>query len=66
MPDYEVFGLVEVPKKATYRLSSESRHFFNPDNADAFSKIFYRASYLCTAATKVYGDGRHKSGCCRL
>lgn len=66
LPVDEVYGLVEVPDNATYRLSHEPRYFTKPTDGDAFSRLFYRASYLCKAATKVYGDGRHGFGCSRF
>jgi len=53
-----VRGLVEVPGNPTYCLRRD-----DPSGQAAF---FYRASYLCKAATKVFGDGSHGFGCSRL
>lgn len=52
-----VSGLVWVPENAVYRLRRE--------DPEGYRELFYRASYLCKAATKVYGDGQHGFGCSR-
>jgi hypothetical protein len=52
-----VVGLVEIPKGFGYHL-----HRDDPKNLADF---FYHASYLCKAATKVYGNGCHGFGSSR-
>lgn len=54
----QVKGLVEIPKNAEYRVDRNVR----PGNVDQLPELFYRASYLCKAATKRYGDGAHGFG----
>ena len=51
-------GLVEIPRNAYYHLHRE-------DQA-SLEALFYRASYLCKAATKTYGDGVHGFGASRI
>ncbi len=53
-----VTGLVEIPDNAAYCLLRN-----DPQSQAAF---FYRASYLCKVATKVYGSGQHVFGASRL
>ncbi|WP_460746641.1 inovirus Gp2 family protein [Microvirgula curvata] len=53
----DVTGLVHVPDNSTYRLRR--------DDAEGLEAFFHRASYLCKAATKGYGDGQHAFGCSR-
>lgn len=53
-----VRGLVEIPANSAYCLR---RH--DPQSQADF---FYRASYLCKVATKVYGNGQHGFGASRL
>ncbi|MNJ21300.1 hypothetical protein D3C77_156480 [compost metagenome] len=50
----EVSGLVHIPDNPTYHL--------HRDDELGQQELFYRASYLCKAATKVYGDGQHGFG----
>ncbi|MCO7504824.1 MULTISPECIES: inovirus Gp2 family protein [unclassified Pseudomonas] len=57
----QVQGLVEIPKNAEYRVDRNVR----PGNVDQLPELFHRASYLCKAATKRYGDGAHGFGCSR-
>ena len=45
-----VRGLVEIPDNPSYSLRRDGL---------GVEEFFYRASYLCKAPTKVYGDGRH-------
>lgn len=52
-----VSGLVEIPGNPSYPMSRDE-----PAGQEAF---FYRASYLCKSATKVFGDGSHGFGCSR-
>lgn len=52
-----VSGLVHIPDNACYFLR---RH----DHASS-AAFFFRASYLCKAATKVYGNGGHGFGSSR-
>ncbi|EOV2221043.1 TPA: inovirus Gp2 family protein [Pseudomonas aeruginosa] len=54
-----VSGLVGIPPAAEYRLTRR------PGDERALVDLFYRASYLCKAATKVYGDGQHGFGSSR-
>lgn len=53
-----VRGLVEIPDNATYRIRR--------DELMGQAELFRRASYLCKAATKVYGQGQHGFGCSRI
>lgn len=54
-------GLVEIPDNAVYRISRDIR----TGQEDKLPDLFRRASYLCKAATKNYGDGQHGFGCSR-
>jgi len=47
-------GLVHIPNNATYRIDRNIR----PSAVNHISALFYRASYLCKAATKSYGYGQ--------
>lgn len=51
-----VSGLVDIPIAAEYRITRQ------PADEEALASLFYRASYLCKAATKSYGDGLHGFG----
>ncbi|WP_313631857.1 inovirus Gp2 family protein [Massilia timonae] len=53
-----VSGLVHIPDNASYFLHREDRA-----SIEAF---FFRASYLCKAATKAYGHGGHGFGSSRI
>ncbi|TLX69938.1 inovirus Gp2 family protein [Pseudomonas nicosulfuronedens] len=55
----EVSGLVEIPRAAGYLVSRAAG-----DHGE-LANLFRRASYLCKAATKNYGDGQHGFGCSR-
>jgi hypothetical protein len=57
LPLEEVWGLVEIPDNAAYCIRGD-----DPASLGAF---FFRASYLCKAATKVYGHGGHGFGASR-
>lgn len=57
----EVIGLVNIPDHAEYRLARDVR----PGDVDELPALFYRASYLCKAATKSYGDNYHGFGSSR-
>lgn len=57
-PVEAVIGLVEIPSNPSYCLRRN-----DPQGIDDF---FYRASYLCKAATKVYGSGQHGFGSSRV
>lgn len=59
LPCGEGIGLVHVPQNAVYGV-------FRGDGEVGLEGVFNRASYLCKAATKVYGDGSHSFGCSRL
>ena len=52
-----VTGLVEIPSNPTY--------YLNRGESEELAEFFYRASYLCKSATKVFGDGSHGFGCSR-
>lgn len=55
-----VSGLVHVPANPTYRIDR------NPQNeASSVEALFYRASYLSKAATKLYGANHHGFGSSR-
>ncbi|HCE7942319.1 inovirus Gp2 family protein [Pseudomonas aeruginosa] len=55
----EVSGLVEIPRAAGYLVSRAA------GDQGELADLFHRASYLCKAATKSYGDGQHGFGCSR-
>ncbi|MEL7968578.1 inovirus Gp2 family protein [Vreelandella neptunia] len=46
--------LIHVPKKPTY--------WIDRDDPESFRRAFYRASYLCKADTKQYGQGMRAFG----
>lgn len=48
----QVEGLVEIPENATYRVD----RYVCSGEEDQLPALFRRASYLCKAATKSYGD----------
>lgn len=52
----DVCGLVEIPRRAAYRLSLQGY------DIEGLVELFHRSSYLCKAATKDYGDGHHGFG----
>ncbi|HEJ6046275.1 TPA: inovirus Gp2 family protein [Pseudomonas aeruginosa] len=54
----QVRGLVHIPSNAEYRVDRDVR----PGNVDQLPELFHRASYLCKAATKRYGEGAHGFG----
>ena len=54
----QVFGLVEFPKNPFYILRR--------DDMNSVAEFFYRASYLCKAETKFYGNGVHGFGSSRV
>jgi len=53
----QVRGLVEFPANSTFRIDR--------GDIEALANLFHRASYLCKAATKHFGDGCHGFGCSR-
>lgn len=53
-----VRGLVEIPANPAYCLRR--------NDPQSQADFFYRASYLCKVATKVYGSGQHGFGASRL
>ncbi|MGH8381325.1 inovirus Gp2 family protein [Pseudomonas sp.] len=58
LPVAAIGGAVHIPDNPVYyldRARSEGQH-----------ELFERASYLCKAATKAYGDGQHGFGCSRI
>lgn len=54
-------GLVHIPEHAEYRVDRN----VHPDDEDELPELFYRASYLCKAATKSYGDRQRAYGTSR-
>lgn len=58
LPVEAVSGLVEIPNNPYYCLR-------RGDLAEQ-GKFFYRASYLCKSATKVFGEGHHGFGASRI
>lgn len=58
LPVEAVRGLVEIPSNSTY--------YLRRDDPQGLNEFFYRASYLCKAATKVYGDRQHGFGASRI
>ncbi|MBK5549087.1 inovirus Gp2 family protein [Pseudomonas sp. TH03] len=58
LPVEAVKGLVEIPSNPYYCLR-------RGDPAEQ-AEFFFRASYLCKAATKAYGDGHHGFGASRI
>lgn len=50
----EVRGLVESPRKSIYQL--------NRGDLEGQTAFFYRTSYMCKSATKVFEDGSHGLG----
>lgn len=56
-PVEAVTGLIEIPNNPSYRVRR--------GDPQGISALFYRASYLCKAATKVYGNGQHGFGASR-
>ncbi|WP_213153404.1 inovirus Gp2 family protein [Pseudomonas carnis] len=57
LPIEAVSGLVEIPTNPFY--------YLNRGESEGQAAFFYRASYLCKSATKVFGDGSHGFGCSR-
>ncbi|MCO2952435.1 inovirus Gp2 family protein, partial [Pseudomonas aeruginosa] len=49
-------------QKVFFRVSLVSRA---AGDHGELADLFHRASYLCKAATKSYGDGQHGFGCSR-
>ncbi len=58
LPVNEARGLVHVPENASYRICQS--------DDKSVASFFYRTSYLCKAATKVFGDGYHGFGASRI
>ena len=57
MPIDDTNGLVHIPENAGYHLSQ--------DDPAEMDRYFVRVSYLCKAATKVYGNRCRVFGCSR-
>lgn len=57
LPVKDVKGLVEIPTNPFY--------YLNRGELGGQAAFFYRTSYLCKSATKVFGDGSHGFGCSR-
>lgn len=58
LPLDQAQGLVHFPENPTYR--------FERDTPEEKAAFFYRASYLCKASTKQFGDGNHGFGASRF
>lgn len=58
LPGNTVSGLVHIPVNAYY--------FLRRDDQGSIADFFYRASYMCKAATKAYGNGGHGFGSSRI
>lgn len=58
LPVSAVTGLVHFPDNASY--------FLRRDDQGSIADFFYRASYMCKAATKAYGNGGHGFGSSRI
>jgi hypothetical protein len=52
-----ISGLIHIPDNACYHIYRE--------NDASIAEFFYRASYLCKAETKGFGDGGHGFGASR-
>ncbi|MBD9415223.1 inovirus Gp2 family protein [Pseudomonas sp. PDM16] len=61
IPDEQARALVHIPESAEYRVDRNVRS----GDKDALPELFYRASYLCKAATKSYGDRQRGFGTSR-
>lgn len=57
----QVEGLLEIPVNATYRVD----RYVGFGEEGQLPALFHRASYLCKAATKEYGDRQHSFGASR-
>ncbi|NWC91067.1 MULTISPECIES: inovirus Gp2 family protein [unclassified Pseudomonas] len=53
-----ISGAVHIPDNPVY--------YLDRGQSEGQNELFKRASYLCKAATKVYGDGNHAFGASRL
>lgn len=51
LPVEAVKGLVEIPSNPSY--------YLNLGELEGQAAFFHRTSYICKAATKVFGDGSH-------
>lgn len=58
LPLDAVSGLIHIPEHPVYQLRR--------DDMQGQADFFYRASYLCKAGTKEYGDGGHGFGFSRI
>lgn len=57
LPVHSATGLVEMPSNPCY--------YLRRDDLTKVAELFYRASYLCKADTKSYGNGCHGFGASR-
>ena len=57
LPRDAVVGLVHIPENPVY--------YITRDDERSQAEFFHRASYLCKAATKEYGDRQHSFGASR-
>jgi hypothetical protein len=58
LPVDAVVGLLHIPENPNY--------YLRRDDLASVAAFFYRASYLCKAATKAYGNGGHGFGASRI
>ena len=58
LPPDAVVGLVEIPANPCYHICR--------DDIESIAQFFFRASYLCKAATKAFGNGGHAFGASRI
>jgi hypothetical protein len=54
-----ISGAVHIPE-------GKPVYYLNRGQAEGQDALFKRASYLCKAATKVFGNGQHGFGCSRI
>lgn len=59
VPVWQAESAVHLPENAEYRIDR------CPRKGDKLPDLFYRASYLCKRATKLYGNGRWGFGASR-
>lgn len=57
----QVDGLVNIPNCAEFRVDRHVRH----GSVNELPELFYRASYICKVATKVFGDRQRGFGTSR-
>jgi hypothetical protein len=58
LPGEDIRGTVHIPANADY--------FLDRGQPEGQDELFKRASYICKAATKFFGDGQHGFGSSRI